>query len=168
MRPQEGSYPAYYKNYLSLVPENDILAALQSSTAYMNTFVAGLPAGKENHAYKPGKWTVKEVLMHISDTERILAYRALRFARKDPQMPLSFDENSYAAASGASSRTITDILAEMNDVRRATVALYAHLNGDTLLQTGMTGAGQTTVLALGFMICGHCRHHLNVIGERYL
>jgi hypothetical protein len=167
VRPAEGTYPAYYKHYLSLVKEEDVLSAFTAGERDFNAFCGTIPKEKENHAYAEGKWTVKQVLLHICDTERILCYRALRFARKDPKMPLPFDENLYGSNCDASQRTVRNIVEELNTVRNATISLYKNFSTEALHAKGLTGAGETTVLGIGFMICGHCAHHLSVIRQRY-
>src|SRR5690606_5877951 len=131
------------------------------------TALAKVPKEKQNFFYAEGKWTVKQLLIHIIDTERILAYRALRFARKDAQQPLPFDENTYAANAEVTERSLEDLLAEFESVRNATVSLYKSFSEPILLNKGKTAIGETTVIAIGFMICGHAAHHLYILQERY-
>jgi hypothetical protein len=168
MRPEKGSYPGYYENYIPLVQEGDLLSALTHNLTLLQTRLRAVPAEKENYAYAEGKWTVKQLVMHLIDTERVFAYRALRFARKDPQQPLPFNENDYAAAADVSDRDLASLLEELESVRQSSIFLFRHLSPDVLLRSGQTAAGATTVLAIGFTICGHAIHHLNVLSERYL
>lgn len=168
MRPQQSSYPDYFEHYITLVAENDLKSALAANWQQINNFISALAEEKGNFAYAEGKWTIKQVIIHLIDTERIFAYRALRFARRDPQQVVSFDENEYAAAANPATRTLPDLLYEFDTVRKASISLYNSFPEDTLLRSGRTALGHVTVLALGYMICGHALHHLRVINERYL
>jgi hypothetical protein len=167
MRPSPGTYPAYYEHYLQLVKEDNIIDALKNGQSFAQTFISGIAETSAAYAYAEDKWSVKEVISHILDTERILAYRALRFARLDPQQPLSFDQNAYVKNAELDSRHLSDLLKEFETIRLSSRSLFETFSNKALVQKGMTGAGETTVLALGFMICGHANHHLNVLKERY-
>lgn len=142
--------------------------ALSRDWNRLKEFIMLVPEDKEEYAYAPGKWTVKQVIHHLIDTERIMSYRALRFARRDPQQPLPFEENDYAANAELDGRSLKDLLDEFESVRKATISLFRSFSDKTLLQSGQTFMGPTTVLALGYLICGHSKHHCNVIAERYL
>jgi hypothetical protein len=166
MRPEKGSYPGYYEQYIKLVHATDVMEALRGSRQSLKAI--SVPGNMEDHAYAPGKWTVKELLLHIADTERVISYRALRFARRDPQQPLPFEENAYAANSGAGARTVGSIVSEILLIRESTLALFESFSSETLLCRGKTSYGETTVLALGYLIAGHGLHHLQVLNDRYL
>lgn len=168
MRAAPGTYPDYYQNYIPLIKEDNVVSALRNSWSEIRSTLSNIPAEKENFAYAPGKWTLKQVVLHLIDCERVFAYRALRFARKDPQAPLPFDENLYAANADAASRNLKDLLEEFESVRNATLSLFSSFPQNTLLQTGDTSYGKTTVLAIGYLTAGHALHHLNVIKQRYL
>ncbi len=168
MRPQAQTFPPYYEKYIALIKEENSIEAFQNNLIIIKDFVALIPTNKENFAYADGKWTVKQVIHHCIDTERILTYRALRFARKDFQQLLPFDENVYAANSNIDKRTLLDIVEELDTVRNATLTLYKSFNNETLLNMGNTSTGKVSVLAIGFFVCGHTLHHLNIIKERYL
>ena len=168
MRPEKGTYPQYFTHYLPLVKEDNVVDALVANETHVQSFFRSVPKAKEEHSYAQGKWTVKQIMQHLCDTERILAYRALRFARMDAQQPLPFDENKYVANVSLLNRSLADLLAEFETVRRATLSLFRTFDDDTLLHIGKTAAGEASVLALGYMICGHATHHMNVIKERYL
>lgn len=167
MRPEPGTYPSYYENYIPLIKENDCIAALSNNREIIKKVLSGIPTSKENYAYAKGKWTVKELIQHLIDTERIISYRALRFARKDPQQPLAFDENLYAQNADVTNRNIPEMLEELDIVRQGTIHLFKTFTHESLLLTGHTSFGQTTVLALGYLIPGHVLHHFNVLNERY-
>lgn len=168
MKPIKGSYPAYFETYISKVTEDDVLIALHNNLQACKQFFKSIPADKENSAYAQGKWTIKQVLNHILDCERIFAYRALRFARKDPQTLAAFDEDAYASVADVTNRNLGDLMAELEALRWSNIFLFKSLNEEALLRTGFMASGETTVLSLGYMICGHANHHMQVIKEKYL
>ncbi len=168
MRPKKEECPEYYIYYIGLVKQNDVLNALAETKKNNIDFIKSIPSDLEDHAYAPGKWTIKEVLIHCIDTERIFSTRALGFARGDKQTPHSYDENLYGANSNAASRTLKDILEEFEAVRHASVCLFGSFSEDSLAKTGNTPSGKATVNSIGFTICGHTEHHINIIKERYL
>jgi hypothetical protein len=168
MKPEPGSYPKYFENYIPYVKEENVMDALKNNWKECQTFLSGIPYAKENFAYSPGKWSIKQLVIHMIDTERIFAYRALRFARKDPQQPLPFEEDDYAANAHVEHRTLAELLDEFDTVRKASISLFASFPEEVLLYSGVTASGNCTVLALGFTICGHAAHHLKVLKSRYL
>jgi hypothetical protein len=168
MRPPRDTYPDYYENYIPLIRQDNVLAALNDNWRDLHAGLSHIPAAKENYAYAEGKWTVKQVIQHMIDTERIVSYRALRFARKDPQQPLPFDENLYAVTANLDNRNCGDLLREFGTVRQATVSLFETFPESALNAMGDTSFGRTSVLALGYLIPGHALHHLNVLRQRYL
>ncbi len=168
MRPEKKTYPDYYENYISLIKQNTIKEALIESEKETLIFFNSIPEHLENFSYEKGKWTVKEVLNHIIDTERIFAYRALRFARKDETQPLSFDQDNYVTNAELSERNLKDLINEFETVRISTLSLFNSFGNEALVRMGQTAAGRASVNAIGFTICGHGLHHINVIKERYL
>jgi hypothetical protein len=168
MRPEKGTYPHYYTNYLPLVKEDELIPALEINREQMITFFRGVPKSKEQFSYAPGKWNIRQVLQHLNDTERILGYRALRFARQDPQQPLPFDENKYALSLDLSKRDLVSLIEEFETVRQASISLFKNFDEEMLMRSGKTAAGEATVISIGYMICGHAIHHMNVVRERYL
>mgnify|MGYP002780927578 CR=1 FL=1 len=124
MRPDKSTYPAYYENYIPLVKQNNVHEALLANFQEIKNLIAAIPPEKENYAYAAGKWTVKQVLIHIIDTERIMAYRALRFARKDQQQPLPFDENEYAQHAETQNRDLKNLFEEFEAVRRSNSGVF--------------------------------------------
>lgn len=168
MKPKPGTYPTYFENYIYYVTQTDVKQALDQTWLEITKTFSGLSEDQGNFAYEKGKWTIKQMLIHMIDTERVFAYRALRFARKDPQQVLSFEENLYAATAEVSNRTVKDLMEEFEFVRKSTICLFRSFSNETLLNTGKTAAGEVTVLALGFIICGHALHHINVFKELYL
>lgn len=121
-----------------------------------------------NFSYAQGKWTIAEVLIHLMDTERIFQYRALRFARNDKTELQGFDQDSYVPESQAPNRSRNDILEEFIAIRKSSIALFASLNDEMLLRSGLASGAKMSVRALGFVICGHQVHHFNILQERYL
>ncbi|UOQ96114.1 alpha/beta hydrolase-fold protein [Hymenobacter sp. 5317J-9] len=168
-RPAEGDFLPYAGNYINLVPDGaDPVEALRTQPQQLHAAFAGLSEGQTEQAYAPGKWTLKEMLLHQIDTERIFAYRALRFARGDSQNLPGFEQDDYVAHSGANARPLASLLAEYDAVRAATLALAESLTEDQLNRRGAANNGPATVRALLFITAGHELHHLNIIRERYL
>lgn len=168
MRPNKEDYLSYYDYYINLIPENDVISALQNNHQFILNFIHSIPKEKAEFAYASGKWTVKQVLNHMIDTERIFIYRALRFARHDDQITPSFDENSYAEHANLKNTDINLLAEEFNYVRQSSILFFKQLSEKELFLKGNTAAGQVNVLSLGYMMCGHAQHHINVIKEKYL
>jgi len=168
-RPSEGDYLPYYEKYINLVPtEADPREVLRSQTAEVQATLGALSEEQAMTAYAPGKWTIKQMLLHQIDTERVFAYRALRFARGDEQALAGFDENEYAENSGANQRTLASLLAEYAATRAATLALIDSFTEGQLQRSGSANGARITVNALVYILPGHERHHLNIFQERYL
>ena len=159
--------PEFYDRYIALVDnDTDLLTGLKNTQSLFDSYTEKLKQ-KENFRYQPNKWTPKEILQHIIDTERIFSYRALAIARQEPQKLKGFDENAYANNSKANSRTIENLLNEFKLVRASTVMLFESFDEDTLHLTGICSNIKMNVAASGFIIMSHAMHHLNVIQERY-
>ena len=167
-RPAKSSYPVYFDTYVNTVAENDLIEALNNQQPVIASFFSALPKDKHEFAYASGKWTIKEVLQHLIDCERIFTYRALCFARKEQQDLLSFEENNYAANSMANARNWQELCDEFNAVRRSTLLLFKGFTRQQLESSGSANNKQVSVLALGFIIAGHVNHHKKIIEERYL
>ncbi|MBS1534738.1 MAG: DinB family protein [Bacteroidetes bacterium] len=164
-----AEYAAYYAPILHTVSdEYSLLEELEISVHRLIKFVQNIPMDKFDYRYAEGKWTIKDILLHLIDAERIFAYRALRFARRD-RIPLaSFDEDAYVISAGANQRNIQDLLSELATVRQATLALFKTFSDDDLLQIGQASGQPMSVRALGFVIIGHQNHHQKIFQERYL
>lgn len=167
-RPVPGEYDQFYAGYLAKVPDGDLLEMLEEQGREAAALLLSLPAPRGDFAYAAGKWTLKEVIGHVADAERVFSYRALRIARGDQTPLASFDEQTWVPHSGARARTVTDLTAELGDVRRATLSLLAHLPAEAPLRRGTVGGKEISVRALAWVIAGHERHHLGIIRERYL
>jgi hypothetical protein len=168
MRPQAGDFPEYYANYITKAKENDVTASLEICTNETFSLLKTIPATSGNFSYAPSKWTIKQLVIHLADSERVFAYRALRFARGDAQQPLPFEENDYAANSEAEIRSLTSVIEEFEAVRKSTLLFYKNLSSESLQRAGLMAGHRTTVNALGFAISGHTSHHMEVLKERYL
>lgn len=160
--------PAFYDRYINLVEDVDVLEALENhSPEAIFSEVDALEALGDS-VYAPGKWTIRDIIQHCIDTERIMSYRALRFARNDQTSLPGFEENDYAQNTLASERTLEDLLDEYEIVRAATLAQFQNFNETMLQRSGQASSSTISVGALGFMLVGHAIHHMNVIRERYL
>lgn len=169
--PQPGEYPPYAIMYMKLLPADGlILKHLWDNFLEVKELIYSLPEEKLYHRYAPGKWSIKETLVHIVDDERIFAYRALRFARGEQNNLIGFDQDSYAALSEADNRELDNIFEEYETVRKSTIALFNGLPEDSLMRMGHgTGTfNDATVRALAYHIAGHELHHLNLIKDKYL
>ncbi len=168
MKPIEGSFPSYFTNYIKLVNENNVLEALAHQQPVFVEFFDAIPAEKSDYSYAPGKWTLKELLQHMIDTERIFAYRALCVARKETQSLPGFNENEFVLQSHANKRVWTEMLSELKLVRQTTEILFRSFSLEVYGHIGLSSNKPVTVSALGFIIVGHVYHHINIIKERYL
>ena len=167
-RPDLTRVPDFYHNYINQVPENDLMTAFKNQTPVAIQFFQTIPDNKIDYAYAQGKWTIKEMLQHVIDAERIFSYRALRFARKDPTPLPGFDENLFAENAKADKRNWDDLLEELKVVRRATEWLYSSFDEEQLDASGTSNNSPIYVLAFGYISVGHAIHHMNVIKQRYL
>ncbi len=160
--------PAGFKNYVKQIDETDVLQALRLSGFRTQVLIHSIPVEKADYRYEDGKWTIRELLCHIIDAERIFAYRALRFARNDKTNLHSFDENMYAPEANAAGRSLKKISDELTHLRASTVDMYEGFTEEMLHRRGTANNNEISVLALGFVIAGHEAHHRKVLTERYL
>lgn len=167
-RPQASDFPAYFSRYISKVDTDSVHEAIKKYAKSLADFYTGLPEDKADYAYAPGKWTLKELLVHVIDAERIFSYRVLRIARKDKTPLASFDENSYAENSLATERSFADIKEEFLAVRKSTDLLLASLNEEQLSEQGISSNLPVTANAIAYIIYGHMLHHKQVLEEKYL
>jgi uncharacterized damage-inducible protein DinB len=166
---QPNEYSPYFKNYLSLVSEEySLTEELEIALHRLIKFVQNIPMDKFDYRYAEGKWTIKDLLQHIIDTERIFVYRALRIARNDKTELPGFEEDDYAKEANASSRSIQSLLTELAVVRQATLSLFTSLSGEEMKRTGTASNNLISVRAIGFILIGHQNHHQRIFEERYL
>lgn len=157
-----------YQGYLDLVKEENIHEALRRNTKQFRKFLKKIPRKKYDFSYGEGKWTVREMLQHIIDAERVFTYRALTFSRRDPSPLPSFDEGPWASQAGGATRRWKDLLEEFSAVRTATVYLYEALSDEQLRFTGTANHRPLNAFTLGFIIPGHVTHHMSILQDRYL
>jgi len=167
-RPGPDEYAPFYAGYVAAVPEGDVLALLARQADDVVALLQSLEPPRWHHRYAPGKWSVAEVLGHLCDAERVLAYRALRFARDDHTELPGFEENAWVPPAAFDARTPASLLAEYVAVRQATVALFHGLPPGAGERRGVANGSPVTVRALLYIVTGHERHHLRVLRERYL
>ena len=167
-RPEKNEYAGYYETYVSLVTENDIVSALENQIGELKKIFAGINEEKGLFAYAEGKWTIKELLGHLIDGERVFSYRALRFSRNDTTPLAGFEENSYVANSNFNHRTLADLVEEFALLRQSNSIFFRSLPENTLLRTGIASDNEVSVNALSYIMVGHVRHHLDILRDRYL
>lgn len=166
-RPDPSEYFEYYGKYIALVKGDDVHSALAAQRGETAALLSGLTEAQAAHRYAPGKWSVKEMMVHVADVERVFAYRALRFARADKTALPGFDENEWAPWTGADARPLSEIAAELDAVRTATLALFDSLSPEAYARGGDANGRHITVRALAWIIAGHELHHRAVLRERY-
>jgi len=168
VRPESAEVPASYAGYVGKIRDGeDLMAVLAGQLDEVRSAFGRFPEARGSYRYAPGKWSVKELLGHLSDTERIFCYRALRFARGDATPLPGFDENAYALEMHADERPMADLLEELFDVRRATLSFLRGLRDDVWTRRGIASGKEVSVRAMAYAIAGHARHHLEVLAERY-
>ena len=166
--PQDGTYPEFYRPYIKALFEHDLITNLRDIHQDSIELFGSYPQEKWEYGYAPGKWNLKEILGHLIDAERIFTNRALRFARND-QTPLpGFEQNDYVPESNVAHRTVPDLLEEFNLLRKSTIMMYENFTPEMLERQGQASGWPISVMAIGFVTCGHERHHQNVFRERYL
>lgn len=165
--PASDEYAPYYETYIRLAPETDILDALAAQLDTTFALLASLTDAQATYAYAEGKWTVKEVIGHVVDSERVFAYRALRFARGDRTELPGFEQDDYIRNGNFASRSVESLSTEFGHLRRSNIALFASWDGEIHSRGGVANGNPMTVRAIPFILAGHERHHLNVLKERY-
>lgn len=166
-RPTESEYAPFYAGYIAALPPGDVLEQLASQTSQIRRLAAGIPAERETYRYAPGKWSIREVMGHLIDGERVFGYRALCISRGD-QTPLpGFDENRFVESSGFDARPLSSLVDELAVVRESNLLLFRHLDAEAWQRTGIANANPVSVRALAFIMAGHVQHHLKILGERY-
>lgn len=166
-RPKPEESVAYFHNYIRLVQDGNIMEVLKNNHIKTQNFIKNIPTEKANYRYAEGKWTVKEALLHLVDTERILAYRTLRFARNDKADLQGFDQDIYVPTSNATNRTLENIAEEFQTLRTSTLSMIQYFTPEMMDRIGTTNGNIMSVRALIYIIAGHELHHMNVLEERY-
>jgi len=167
-RPEAGEYAPYYERYIALVPDGDIVSILGEQIGATLELLKGVAESKADSSYAPGKWTIKEVVGHMIDSERIFAYRALRLARND-QTPLAgYEQDDYVKNGGFGERELGDLISEFECVRRSNIHLLKSLSDQSWQRRGLANNNEVSVRALAYIIAGHELHHASVLREKYL
>ena len=167
LRPEPGEYAPGLAQYIDLVPPDLAILDLLSRQQHEIAGFSKLPEEKLTYRYAPEKWSVKELIGHLIDSERVFVYRALRFSRGDSRAQDGFDENMFAAEAHSGSRQTSDLLEEFEAVRRSSIAYFRSVPPEALLRSGEANGKLNSVRGLAYFMGGHMEHHLNVLAERY-
>jgi hypothetical protein len=167
-KPAETEYASYYGRYVAMVTDPDVAAALEHQLKSTLALLETISEETANYRYEPGKWSIKQLVGHIADTERIFAHRALRFARNDKTELPGFDENAYAANAIFENLPLSSVIEEYAAVRQASIVFFKHLDKDAWNRWGVANKNDVTVRAIAFMIAGHELHHVEILKTRYL
>ena len=167
-RPEPTEYDPYYERYISLVPEDDVINVLAHQRKELSHMFHGVSDSVGALAYQEGKWTVKEVLSHLIDGERMFAYRVFRIARGDKTPIEGFEQDGYIENSHANRRSISDLLEEFKLLRKANVMFFRNLKPDDWTRVGIANNVEISVRSLAWIMAGHIRHHATILKERYL
>ena len=167
-RPSPTTYPEYFQRYINQVKEDDLKLAFKNQMPAAEIFFQSISEEFSKRKYAEGKWTIKEVLQHVIDAERVFSYRAMCFARKEQAILPSFDENSYAVNSNANDRNWNELIEEFSATRKSTEYLFNSFTDEVLNAVGKASNYTITVAAVGFVTVGHVNHHIRIIQERYI
>jgi hypothetical protein len=165
-RPSPGEYAAYFSKYIDLVPETEIVPVLEKQREEFLDFVQKIPETEANNRHPPYTWSIKEVVGHLTDTERIMGYRALRFARNDQVAQPGFEQNPYVEHAQFDRLPLRDLAAEFEALRRSHIYLFRGLTEEAWRRTGVASDNPISVRALAFVMAGHARHHLAILRRR--
>jgi hypothetical protein len=167
-RPAPTEYAAYYKGYVDQVPEGDIVATLERQLDETLALLASIPEETGNHRYEPGKWSIKELIGHVNDAERIFAYRALRIGRGDATPLSGFEQDGYIPTGRFDDRTVADLAEEFGHIRRSTLSLVRGFDEAAWARSGVASDVGVSARAVVYIITGHVAHHTTILRERYL
>jgi hypothetical protein len=166
-RPESSEHAAYFERYTKLVPEGDIVSTLANQLDETLELLRGIDEQRASYRYAPDKWSIKQLLGHLIDTERVFAYRALRFARNDSNRLTGFDQDQFVNGADFDSRNFSDLVDEFQHVRKATIHLLKPLSDEEWLRRGVANEDEITVRALAHVMAGHVRHHTEILRTRY-
>lgn len=162
-RPEAAEYAEFYGNYIARVPDGPLLDFLATQPGNYRRLLGGMPDQQAEAPSAPGKWSIKQILGHLCDTERVISYRALRFARGDTKELQGFEQDDYVREAGSDARTLDDLLDELEAVRKSTLALFGSLPTGTEMRNGVANGNPVTVRALAYIVAGHCQHHYELL-----
>ena len=167
-RPAETEFAPYYQGYVNQVSENDVIAVLRSELDDLDVLLDRVPADKETYAYAEGKWTIRQVVGHLIDGERVFGYRAFCIARGEKQNLPGFEQDDYLQTAPYNNIELENLLSELRLVRLANIAMFRTLDEEAWNRVGIANHNEVTVRAIAFIMAGHVRHHMNVMREKYL
>ncbi len=168
MKPLQGEYNPFFEKYILKIGDEKIVTAMHNQVIEFDTLLKNIPADKHDYRYAEGKWSVKQMLQHIIDTERIMAYRALTIARRDNVVLPGFDENTYADAAPATKNNWEDMVLEFQALRFSHIFMFGNMSDEDMAQIGNANNSSTSVNALAYILVGHVEHHVSILKERYL
>jgi hypothetical protein len=166
-RPEAAEYAPHYHPYIARVPDGDIVELLRAGGRELLDGIGRIPEERGGHRYGPDKWTIREVIGHVIDAERIFSYRALRFARADQTLLPGFDENEFVKTAGSDQRTLADLAREFAAVRESSVLMFDSFPDQVWARSGTASGVAMSVRAAAYVVAGHPRHHLTILRERY-
>jgi uncharacterized damage-inducible protein DinB len=167
-KPEANEYAAYYGKYVSLVTDADVVETLARQNEDTLAFLRGIAEERAGSRYEPGKWSIRQVVGHMIDTERIFAYRALAIARGERQVLPGMEQDEYMAHASFDARTLADLTEEFGHVRRANVLMFRNLDGEAWSRRGVASDNEVTVRAIAYIIAGHEAHHVQILRDKYL
>ena len=167
IRPESTEYASYYERYVRLVPENDVVHAMTLQSEQTHAYLRSLPAASGDKRYAPDKWSVKEVIGHIIDIERVFGYRALSFARDTPGPLPGIEQDDWMKVATFGSRRLEDLIDELHSVRQSNLFFFRHLDAEAWMRKGIASECEFTVRGIAYIILGHERHHLEILKTRY-
>jgi hypothetical protein len=168
IRPKPDEYLAYYGTYIDRVPEGDIVDTLSRQITETVAFLKSIPESKADYQYAPGKWTIRQIIGHLADGERVFQYRAFRFSRADTTPVAGFEENHYVDHAPFANVSMEKLIGEFEYLRRATIYMLSNLDAEAMGHVGVANGNPVSVRALAFIMAGHESHHVQVIKDRYL
>jgi hypothetical protein len=165
--PEADEYAPFYAPYVEAVGDRDVLTLLARQPGWLSTLLAPLSDAEANARYAPGKWSIRQVVGHLTDTERVMAYRALRVSRDDPTPMAGFDENAFVDAATFETRPLGSLLAEFDAVRASNLFLLRYVPADAWARRGTANGREVSLRALAYVMAGHVEHHIRILRERY-
>ena len=167
-RPVTGEFAPHFDGYVAHVPETDIIAVLREQANEVRDLIKEIPEDRAGFRYGPDKWSVREVLGHLADCERVMSYRATCLARGEQSELPGFDENEYVRTANFDGWTLTELAAQFENLREANVSIFEHLDPEAWERKGIVNSNSITVPAIAWVMAGHVRHHIQILKERYL
>lgn len=168
IRPTSDEHIDYYSTYIGKVPDGDIVEIMKNDTAEALAFLRSIPESRFDHRYAPGKWSIRQIVGHLGDAELVFLYRALRFSRGDTTPVPGFEENLYVDNAPFESESMSDLIAEFEHLRMASIQLFQNMSEEAMARRGIANEHEISVRAIAYILVGHVTHHLGVLKERYL